>query len=163
MDSCRVDGGHREAMDQASPLLGMLEDLGADVVSFQFNARLLFAIRQEDWINAPDDAAVLRLRDYVAGRLFCDGNVYVVFGEGIDQPPSSDRSVVQRLTQRELKVACLIAEGLTDKMIARQLGISAHTVREHCRRACAKLGISKRSALVRHLCAGHAPSITARA
>lgn len=130
----------------------MLRALGAQVQQFQFNGGKMFAIRQDDWVAAgAKDVVALRLRDHIVGRLICSGEVFVVFGDPGFHPKPADQSVVQRLTPRELKVGCLIAEGLTDKEIARKLGISQHTVREHCRRACGKLGISKRSALVRCL------------
>jgi DNA-binding CsgD family transcriptional regulator len=42
----------------------------------------------------------------------------------------------------------LISEGKCDKEIARHLGISGYTVREHIRRIFAKLNIGRRSAIV---------------
>ncbi|WP_094023456.1 response regulator transcription factor [Maliponia aquimaris] len=128
-----------------------LSDLSEEILEFRMKGRRFAAIPQEDWVSAPDEAASGALRDQIAGRIVCDGDVFVVFGDARRQPNIDDRSFAHRLTHRELKVACLISEGLTDKEIARKLGISAHTVREHCRRACAKLNISRRSALVRYL------------
>lgn len=56
--------------------------------------------------------------------------------------------VVEVLTPRELQVCELIAAGRCDKQIARSLGISPYTEREHVRRIFAKLKISSRSAVL---------------
>lgn len=48
------------------------------------------------------------------------------------------------LSAREMEVARLVAEDLTDKLIADILGISAHTVDEYLSRISKKLGIRGR-------------------
>jgi DNA-binding CsgD family transcriptional regulator len=48
------------------------------------------------------------------------------------------------LTDSELKVVHLIAEGATNRTVAQQLHLSPHTVKTHVRHAFAKLGISSR-------------------
>ncbi|MFF5438032.1 helix-turn-helix transcriptional regulator [Streptomyces achromogenes] len=53
------------------------------------------------------------------------------------------------LTPAELRVARLVAEGLTNRAVAQRLCISPHTVDSHLRHAFAKLGISSRVALAR--------------
>lgn len=136
-------------MDRAP--IEALSALGCALHEFDFRSCRLVAVRLEDWIEVQETPPAQPLRDSIAGRLVCGGAVFVVFGSESPPHTGADQSVVQRLTNRELKVASLIGDGLTDKEIARKLGISAHTVREHCRRACAKLSISKRSALVRRL------------
>ena len=52
-----------------------------------------------------------------------------------------------RLSPRQLEVARLVARGLTDRQIARQLGISHRTVDSHLRQVSAKLGCSSRTAV----------------
>lgn len=47
------------------------------------------------------------------------------------------------LSAREMEVARLVAEDLTDKLIADILGISIHTVQEHLERIAKKLGATK--------------------
>jgi len=51
------------------------------------------------------------------------------------------------LTARQLEVARLVARGLSDRQIARYLGISRRTVDNHLRHASAKLGCSSRTAV----------------
>jgi DNA-binding NarL/FixJ family response regulator len=46
-----------------------------------------------------------------------------------DPSPAADSDV--QLTPRELEVLMLLAEGASNKMIARRLGISAHTAKFH--------------------------------
>ncbi len=48
------------------------------------------------------------------------------------------------LTDSELKVVNLIAQGVTNRSVATQLHLSPHTVRAHLRNAFAKLGVSSR-------------------
>lgn len=52
------------------------------------------------------------------------------------------------LTQRELEVITLIAEGLTNKEIADQLCLSSHTVMTHRKNMMSKLGITNTAGLV---------------
>ncbi len=53
------------------------------------------------------------------------------------------------LTESELRVARLVAEGLTNRATARSLFLSPHTVDTHLRHIYAKLGVSSRVELVR--------------
>lgn len=48
------------------------------------------------------------------------------------------------LTAAEARVARLVADGLTNKAVARRLAISRHTVDSHLRHAYAKLGVTSR-------------------
>jgi DNA-binding CsgD family transcriptional regulator len=53
------------------------------------------------------------------------------------------------LTDSELKVVNLIAQGVTNRSVATQLHLSPHTVKTHIRNAFAKLGINSRAQLTR--------------
>jgi DNA-binding CsgD family transcriptional regulator len=53
-----------------------------------------------------------------------------------------------KLTARQRELVDLALEGLSDKAIARRLGISDHTVGNHFRAIYAQLGVSKRSQLI---------------
>jgi DNA-binding NarL/FixJ family response regulator len=64
--------------------------------------------------------------------------------------PGLSRNVTrsQRLTQRELDVLGLLAEGLQHEEIGRRLGISSETVRTHLRKASDRLGAASRTQAV---------------
>jgi DNA-binding CsgD family transcriptional regulator len=94
--------------------------------------------------------AEIEANGMVVGRLTCSGRRYLVYDAAA--APAAGRadrpSVADILTARELQVALLIGDGKCDKEIARHLGISGYTVREHIRRIFAKLHIGRRSAIV---------------
>jgi LuxR family maltose regulon positive regulatory protein len=52
------------------------------------------------------------------------------------------------LTVRETQVVALLLEGLTNKGIARKLGLSAETVKDHLKRIYHKLEVSSRIELI---------------
>jgi DNA-binding CsgD family transcriptional regulator len=80
-----------------------------------------------------------------AGTIRVSGETCVIFEV---ESFSRESQSLRRLTGREHQIASLIAEGRCDKAIARELGISDNTVREHLRRIFHKLGIGKRTSLV---------------
>jgi len=66
-----------------------------------------------------------------------------------DMPPRSPPPCAARiLTERELQIAMLVADGLVNKEIADRLHISEWTVCTHMRRIYSKLGVSTRGAMV---------------
>ena len=92
-----------------------------------------------------------------AGFVIIDGASHVLIErmENAEQQPA--RGHLRILTGRELQIATMIAEGKCDKEIARDLGISDYTVREHLRRMFHKLKVSKRTALVAFVVKATAP------
>jgi DNA-binding CsgD family transcriptional regulator len=56
-----------------------------------------------------------------------------------------------RLTDAELTVVNLIAEGVPYRSVAEQLNLSPHTVKTHLHNAFAKLGINSRAQLTQHM------------
>jgi DNA-binding CsgD family transcriptional regulator len=58
------------------------------------------------------------------------------------------------LTDAELRVASLAAEGLTNQAIADRLFLSPHTVNTHLRHIFGKLGINSRLGLIRFMLTG---------
>lgn len=55
------------------------------------------------------------------------------------------------LTPRELEVATLVADGLTDQQVARRLSVSLRTVHAHLRNSYAKTGTGNRTGLANWL------------
>ncbi|MFD8400678.1 response regulator transcription factor, partial [Streptomyces sp. NPDC059698] len=53
------------------------------------------------------------------------------------------------LNDQESRIVQLVAEGLTNKQMARRLGISPHTVNYHLKKLFQKTGVNSRIALLR--------------
>ena len=64
------------------------------------------------------------------------------------EPRSPDEAAGVNLTEREMTCLRAAAEGLTGKMIARQIGITERTVRFHFSNICRKFGVQRRSEAV---------------
>jgi DNA-binding CsgD family transcriptional regulator len=60
-------------------------------------------------------------------------------------------AAAEPLSDREREVATLLAEGLSNRAIAGRLYLSPRTVESHVARIFAKLGVSKRAAVARHI------------
>jgi DNA-binding NarL/FixJ family response regulator len=71
----------------------------------------------------------------------------------ISEEPRQDaleRNRLTDLTPRELEVLKLVANGLSNKRIAAQLGTGVYTVNDHVSRVLSKLGVPNRSAATRY-------------
>ncbi len=91
-----------------------------------------------------DEAAQRLAADVEAGRLDADSVAAVVAAAGL-QRPALPRPC--DLTDREVQVVTLLAQGMLTKQVARALGISPKTADRHLQNAYQKIGISTRSAL----------------
>lgn len=94
------------------------------------------------------DASIAELRGAVsqvmAGQSVIPlGLINAVMRGGEREPRPAE--VLSSLTQREREVRDLVAEGLTNKEIARQLAVSPATVKAHVERIIAKLGVADRT------------------
>jgi DNA-binding NarL/FixJ family response regulator len=67
----------------------------------------------------------------------------------VSQPRA--KTGLDSLTDSELKVVNLIAEGVPNRDVAAQLHLSPNTVKTHIRSAFAKLGINSRAQLMQHI------------
>jgi DNA-binding NarL/FixJ family response regulator len=66
------------------------------------------------------------------------------------QQPTEQADGQQPLTERELEVLTLLAEGASNKAIARRLGISVHTAKYHVGQLLDKLDATGRTDAVAH-------------
>jgi DNA-binding CsgD family transcriptional regulator len=73
-------------------------------------------------------------------------DAYVVAADTADAAPELD----QPLTPREVEVLTLLAEGASNKAIARRLGISVHTAKFHVGQLLDKLDATGRTDAVAH-------------
>lgn len=68
-----------------------------------------------------------------------------------DRHQAETRELIKRLTQREREVATLVARGLSNKLIARELDISDKTVQVHRAHVLEKLGVHSAAQLAQLL------------
>lgn len=75
--------------------------------------------------------------------------VLVEIGESPTSPEPKRNAVLQALSKREVEVANLLTAGVTNRVAAKQMGISVRTVEAHRARLMKKLGIRSIVELVR--------------
>jgi DNA-binding CsgD family transcriptional regulator len=100
-----------------------------------------------------DDSALAQrvgvLLEQVSGlRLAVDGEPADIVVAAA--PRERDRNADAELTPRELEVLGLLAEGASNKLIARRLGVSVHTAKFHVGRLLDKLDAVGRTDAVAH-------------
>ena len=118
------------------------------VIRFSVLERDYIAIAEEQWIATKyDRTESVGIRRRVRGNMLIHGKRHVIIVIDEELEPSTTVPLAALLTQRELQIAELISKGDDNKEIARRLGISHFTVREHVRRIFHKLKLTKRSAL----------------
>lgn len=89
-----------------------------------------------------------RFTDSVVGHLKMHGKECVIV-EVEDSPNEENNSdTITLLTERELQIVQLVAQGHSNKQIAHRLHISEWTVSTHLRRVFAKLDVDSRAAMV---------------
>ena len=71
-----------------------------------------------------------------------------------DAPAPRPAAIKHPLTKRELEIARLVAQGLTNPQIAERLGVKPRTVGSHLDNIYARLKISSRAALTRYIIEG---------
>jgi DNA-binding NarL/FixJ family response regulator len=91
-----------------------------------------------------DMAASLRVA--VAGAPALDPRIAFRLARDLETEPAGREA--PRLSGRELDVLCLLAEGRSNRAIARQLGLSEATVKGHVSHLLDKLGASSRLEVV---------------
>jgi DNA-binding CsgD family transcriptional regulator len=98
-----------------------------------------------------------RLRGCVVGPDTVDSESAVLVSvDRLTIEPPSPEVLRDRfgLTVREVQVACLLVQRLTNEEIAATLGISSHTARHHTESVLLKVGVNSRRALQRALTGG---------
>jgi len=92
------------------------------------------------------DQLVVALRDIVAGKTVVAPDLAPVLARVVqgDNITPSEESPFAKLTPREMEILALLAEGQSNKVIARNLGISDGTVKLHVKSILRKLGVHSR-------------------
>jgi len=92
------------------------------------------------------DQLVLALRDIVGGKTVVAPDLAPVLARVVqgDSIAPEEESPFTKLTPRENEILALLAEGQSNKEIARNLGISDGTVKRHVKSILRKLGVHSR-------------------
>lgn len=78
------------------------------------------------------------------GKMVLSEKVTQILATAIRSPNNKDAGEIDALTQRELEILKLIAKGLSNKLIARELDISDGTVKVHVKHLLKKLHLRSR-------------------
>jgi DNA-binding NarL/FixJ family response regulator len=92
--------------------------------------------------SIPIDYLVAAIRDVANGRRVVGRDLSGVLAA------ASDESAIPQLSERELEVLGLLAKGMTNKDVARELFISQATVKSHVENILRKLGAADRAGAV---------------
>jgi DNA-binding CsgD family transcriptional regulator len=91
------------------------------------------------------------LKDSIVGQLRSNNQYCIIVEVESDSSEDSKPNIATVLTDRELQIVQLIAQGYSNKQVAHRLHISEWTVSTHLRRIFAKLDVDSRAAMV-HQC-----------
>lgn len=100
--------------------------------------------------SASRNEIIAAIKAAIAGLVVVPANILVTLPEAplADDLLKADGSGHARLTRRELEVLAAMADGASNKAIARRLGISFHTVKFHVAAILAKLDADSRTEAV---------------
>lgn len=113
--------------------------------------------------DASSGDVVAAIRLVGQGHAVCPSSLTAALFKQVARPrtelPSIRVRVQLGLTRREQQIVPLIAQGLTNKEIASQLGLSEQTIKNHLHRMMRKVGVNDRLAIV-DICRGQGFEIT---
>jgi DNA-binding NarL/FixJ family response regulator len=99
--------------------------------------------------NAPADDILLAIQSVHLGLVLLDREpVETLLARFGSETLNAGEEFRDELTQREIEILRMLAEGLTNKQIASRLAISEHTVKFHISSILNKLGASSRTEAV---------------
>ncbi|MGH7064829.1 MAG: LuxR C-terminal-related transcriptional regulator [Stellaceae bacterium] len=170
-------GGHADALDQlegARPDVLLLDVTAPNSLTLPRRARLLaphlrfvaFAVAEAE-ANVlacaeagfsgyiPQDGSIDDLVDAVrrsiSGELLCPPRIASSLFNRVGSLAIAGEAapVAARLTRREREISALVVVGLANKEIARRLGLSGSTIRNHLHNILQKLNLQRRGELAR--------------
>jgi DNA-binding NarL/FixJ family response regulator len=103
------------------------------------------------WRNSPFDMLCKSVDALAQGQIWANSTELRYVMEEFTRVPRQrkvDPTVENRMTKRETDVVRLAVEGMSNREIARELGLTEHTVKNYLFRVFDKLGVSNRVELV---------------
>ncbi len=132
--------GRLEAPELGAPVLALVPDEGAGELALAAGARgLLFR-------DASPENLLVALQAVGRGLAVFEPSLSPV--RPTSRAAASPTLSPESLTPREREVLALLAEGLSNKLIADRLSISEHTAKFHVNAVLAKLGVQRRTEAV---------------
>ncbi len=107
-----------------------------DCLKFGAQGYLLKDMDPDELVNA--------LSEVVKGSIVVAQDMTHILAKVLKNELSEDEKSFESLTKREQEVACQVASGHSNKVIARELGISDGTVKLHVKSILKKLSLSSR-------------------
>ncbi len=122
-------------------------------------ALLTFSLRQDDLIKAlragatgyllrtmEPEELITSMQDMIAGNLVLAKEFTGVLAQILsgELDVSAEKAALAGLTQREMEILCCISDGKSNKVIAKELGISDGTVKLHVKSILRKLHVHSR-------------------
>jgi DNA-binding NarL/FixJ family response regulator len=96
--------------------------------------------------DTPRDELIKAIKGTVSGKTYMDPAIAgKLLGRLADQQTQPATKITDKLTEREVEILCLIAQGLNNVEIARRLFLSEGTVRNHVSAILAKLNVPDRT------------------
>lgn len=139
MDGLETLRGMRKRGVESKIVMLTVSDADEDVVQAISGGANGYLLKDMD-----PELLLKQLRKALQGKMVLSENVTEVLASAIRKPFSSDQANLNSLTNREYEILSLIAKGMSNKVIARELDISDGTVKVHVKHLLKKLGLRSR-------------------
>jgi len=90
------------------------------------------------------EEVVEKIKQAVLGKMVISDRLTEVLASALRHPQKSESNVMDTLTTREHEILQLIAKGMSNKLIARELNISDGTVKVHVKHLLKKMNLRSR-------------------
>lgn len=90
------------------------------------------------------DEIIEKLREAALGKMVMSAKLTEILATALRKPERASNRALASLTSRELEILKLIAKGMSNKLIARELDISDGTVKVHVKHFLKKLNLRSR-------------------
>ncbi|MCL4409378.1 MAG: two-component system response regulator NarL [Gammaproteobacteria bacterium] len=139
MDGLETLRGLRAAGVQSTIVMLTVSDADEDVVQAISGGANGYLLKDMD-----PEQLLVQVKKALTGKMVLSESVTEVLASAIRKPVSRDQANLNSLTNREYEILSLIAKGMSNKVIARELDISDGTVKVHVKHLLKKLGLRSR-------------------